>query len=241
MLRTLLTGLTSLLYPDLCPHCRRRIGEPAGALCTECTAELSTAPTLLMERRLRNLSPDDRAASPISWARAGWVYDSASPLRSVVQALKYAGRADLGVRIGRELGRSLAGEIERFARDRPLLGVPVPLGRLRALERGYNQSERILLGLSEACEIVRAPSVLHRRRSTLAQARLSVEDRWENVADAFAVIDTDPRPSGPIVLVDDVCTTGSTITAAADALHRAGWDRVGALACGLAIVHTQRS
>src|SRR5947208_13881582 len=124
------------------------------------------------------------------------------------------------------------------ALDAALL-VPVPLARARVRERGYNQSERLARALGRRW---RRPVVdlLVRTRDTVPQTALTPEARLANVAGAFALrigdcglrIDGGKSKSAirnpksamgrPLILVDDVFTTGATLAEAAGALERAG-------------------
>ena len=157
--------------------------------------------------------------------------------RDAVHALKYGA---LG-RIADHLADAVAG-IVLPGRDSAWL-VPVPLGRQRLRERGYNQSERLARALARRW---RRPvlDLLARVRETATQTALTPDARLANVAGAFAVRRTasggptpGPRPGvpgaprhglgvglpeRPLVLVDDVFTTGATLAEAARALEQAG-------------------
>ena len=114
----------------------------------------------------------------------------------------------------------------------PLI-VPVPLHLSRRRERGFNQSELLAAGLVRALGKQRggaAPQVakacLRRTRATPPQTGLSVASRRENLRGAFEVVKPDAVRGRVIVLVDDVMTTGATLSACARALKRAGAARV---------------
>ena len=114
--------------------------------------------------------------------------------------------------------------------------VPVPLYRLRREERGYNQSAILAERLSEIMKVVYEPGILNRIRSTKQQAKLSMEERWANVRDAFAI---DPENcqflnGKRILLVDDIVTTGATISEAARPFRACGAARVDVFALAYA-------
>lgn len=139
-------------------------------------------------------------------------------LASAVHALKYEGESARATHLGQAMAPLLHGVME----DEPgSLIVPVPLHRRRERERGYNQS--LLLGRAAAgpWAISIAPSALRRVRRTAQQVGLSSTERAINVDGAF-VADIEQVMGRPIVLLDDVLTTGSTVAACATVLLDAG-------------------
>ena len=104
------------------------------------------------------------------------------------------------------------------------LVVPIPLHRTRELERGYNQAATLARGVADALGCPLRPDLLTRPRPTRSQTNLSRRERWDNVRSAFDA--PSDCQNGTWMLVDDVLTTGSTATAAADTLKTAGADCV---------------
>jgi ComF family protein len=95
--------------------------------------------------------------------------------------------------------------------------VPVPLGRKRMRERGYNQVGLVARPMAALTGWQYAPRALVRARETKSQVGLSAVERQENMRDAFR---SDPRlvAGRTVLLLDDVVTTGATLKACADAL-----------------------
>jgi len=149
--------------------------------------------------------------------------------RDAVHALKYGALA----RIADDLAGAMAG-VALPGRDAAWL-VPVPLGRQRLRERGYNQSERLARALARRW---RRPvlDLLARVRETATQTALTPDARLANVAGAFEMRNAEGGtrnnaadfrsafrvPTSAFVLVDDVCTTGATLAEAARALEQGG-------------------
>ena len=158
-------------------------------------------------------------AEPPSYqfSAALFYYNSTSPYRKITQALKY--HRDFGA--GRMFARMLGKELKESGLYKDVdLVVPVPLHWTRKLGRGYNQAETIAAEVAEELGAKHLPKALVRCRRTGSQVSLSGKDRAGNMSGAFRV----SRASGlagvrHLLLIDDVFTTGSTLTACYEALR----------------------
>jgi ComF family protein len=161
-----------------------------------------------------------------------WHFDKGGTLQAVQHALKYGHRPRYGRILGEWMGQALAEQPHRLPSDALIL--PVPLHRVRQLERGYNQSAMLAAGLSRHLGLPAHEDLLRRHRATHSQTRLSRTRRWQNVEGAFVVTDPSALAERPVLLVDDVLTTGATVAAAAWALKQAGAREVHLAALALA-------
>ncbi len=170
----------------------------------------------------------DRRVAPesgiISYLRFG------DPLvRAAVHELKYRGHAPLARALAGAVADELIADIgERTlaTHGEPTTIIPVPLSRARARERGFNQSELVARAIAEIAGrdvfVVRT-DVVERIREGPSQTSFAKHvTREENVRGAFAVPDPARVPRGPIVVLDDVATTGSTLRETGLALRTAG-------------------
>ena len=157
------------------------------------------------------------AAKPPRWqaARAALAYDDAS--RKAVLDLKRAGRLDGLPVFAAWMG--LAGADILSAAD---LIVPVPLHYRRLASRGFNQSGWLASAVSRQSGLPACNDALIRQRPTPTQGGLSARERRRNVAGAFAVRASraEAVAGANIVLVDDVYTTGATLSACTRALKK---------------------
>lgn len=154
-----------------------------------------------------------------------WCSPFAGVTRRALHALKYAGERRLAV----PLGLAIAARWERAGRGGDLL-VPVPVHEGRRRERGYDQAALLATAAAASLGLPWLPAAA-RTRATDPQYRLDRRHRASNVARAFAPVPrAAPRLHGRwVVLVDDVVTTGATLTACADALLAAGAAAVSAV------------
>ncbi|MFN2234960.1 MAG: ComF family protein [Anaerolineales bacterium] len=99
--------------------------------------------------------------------------------------------------------------------------VPVPLGKERQKQRGYNQAALIAQPLAQELQLLYNPNILQRIKETRSQVELSFKERQDNVKNAFKAVCSDIQGKS-ILIIDDVATSGSTMNACADALMKVG-------------------
>ena len=110
--------------------------------------------------------------------------------------------------------------------------LPVPLSRKRLRQRGYNQSEQLAIGVRDITHLPIVNKALRRKHFVKSQTRLSRHERQENVEDMFELRDSSLLEGKHVLLIDDICTTGATLTACVDVLKKIPGIRLSVLTLG---------
>lgn len=189
-----------LLLPRACPGCGEQLGRSRG-LCLACLKALQ--PVLEVHSPLHPRPEPHLLSLGLYKGR----------VRRAIRAFKFGGVRDLAQPLGQKVASGLPKNWEIHA------VVAVPAHPKRERQRGYNQAQLLAEVIAEDLQVPCVKS-LRRVRHTAQQSRQRGTKRAANLRGAFQVID--PVPSGKILLVDDVMTTGNTLLACKEALEKAG-------------------
>lgn len=156
-----------------------------------------------------------------------------SIVQMLIHELKYQNKRTIGILLGEIVGNAVKHDADFTSVDALL---PVPLHKIRLRERGYNQSELIAKGINRVIGVKVINDMLIRKRNTQTQTKLNLEQRTENVKDAFVINEKYKNfvVGKKFVIVDDVITTGSTVNECAKELIRSGASQVLALSVAVA-------
>ena len=205
-----------LFFPNQCLVCSKGIFRSSDSICTQCFMSFE-------KTNLGNWIENVSHSEGLDGVYSGWYFND--QIQRVIHSLKYEERAKLGWELGHHLGNMFpslqVGDLDFL--------VPVPLHSVKKRERGYNQAKWIAKGLSSIWGIPVDFSILKRKKYTETQTMLSSLERKENMDKAFEVKRMTTGLN--IGIIDDVLTTGSTMSACFVMLKEKGFQSVFAITC----------
>ena len=216
MLGSILRSLRAIIYGDGCILCGGYVEEGMHSICNRCRFEIPL--TNYQTKEENPVKERFDGIVPVEQASAFFFYMSGSSWQNYVHRFKYSGRWQLAYALGRWYGALLR---ESGLYDGVDVVVPVPLHPMKILKRGYNQSRYIADGIAREMGLRVDARSVRRLRNNPSQARRSASARWENVESLFGVRSVEALRGRHILLVDDVLTTGATITSCIKAIQDA--------------------
>jgi ComF family protein len=211
----------------VCEECLLAIRPMEGGVCGVCGERL-IGPYQLTNQAGEAICGLCRQTEP-PFAKAAAYGSYSGGLRDLIHLLKYQHVRPAAAVLGRMLSEVIADLAPAFGAAIPVV-VTVPLHASKLRERGFNQVElftRAALKLQPAGLVLPLhPAVMERTRPTASQTGLTLNQRRENMRGAFAVRQSDLIRDRYLLLVDDVMTTGTTVSECARVLRRAGAARV---------------
>jgi ComF family protein len=212
-MRNILNDLLCLFYPNLCLLCKRPLIVNEKYLCLYCLCDL---PKTNYHVNKTNPAADLFAGyAQVSDVTAFLFFERKGVTQRLIHALKYKGNYGLAEYLGRMAALDLKKESVYASVDAI---IPIPLHPKKERQRGYNQSEHIAKGIASvyACEINNL--LIQRITHTVSQTRKTAYERHLNVEKIFQLTDPETLHGKHILLIDDVITTGATISSCIDTL-----------------------
>lgn len=204
--------ILNLLFPRRCIFCREYLPHDADTpVCRRCAAAHPPLPP-------RELT--------IAVGKCYYILDYRAEVRRAILGFKFRGLPQYAA----AFGPLLSPAVNQWGSVDCITWAPV--SALRLAKRGYDQS-RLLAEAAGAALGIPVRQLISKRRHTRPQSRLSREKRRENVRGAYVPLKTAIPSGGRVVLIDDIVTTGSTLSACCQALYQGG---AGEVLC-LALAH----
>jgi ComF family protein len=217
--------LVSISRLPVCEDCLCALRPISGGTCSICGERLISPFAVSGDHGEPKCGLCRRLEPPFAKAVAYGSY--AGGLRELIHLLKYEQVRPAANVLGRMLSEAIAVLQPRFGSETTV--VPIPLHTAKLRQRGFNQSEliaRAALKLLRSSSLVLKPALLERRRETQSQTGLTSHQRRENIRGAFAIAAGAQVSDQQFLLVDDVFTTGTTVSECARILRRAGASKV---------------
>ena len=210
-IRQWLRATADVAMPRVCPVCGRSLEGDEQWLCRKCLADLPR--TRYEQIDFNTMEQHFAGKVPIERATAYFFYEKGSPYASILHDIKYHSTP----RMGQWLTARAVGEMQAsHFFDGIDVVTAVPLHRSKLAHRGYNQSEYLARGIAEALDIDYIEA-LKAVRPHSTQTRKGAMERWQNIQGNYELNEkvANQLACKHILLVDDVITTGSTLTVCA--------------------------
>ena len=217
-LKEILNSFLDIIYPRFCYMCDEKIPDSDKYFCPSCYSNLKFFNTIHGSKVNKVFS------NCIDESFSFFYFEPQAISQKIIHMIKYEGMKNLGVQMGKKLGKVL--EEQNISAD---LIIPVPLHFSRKRERGYNQAEAIASGVSEVLKIPLEQKLIRRKKFTKSQTKLNREERILNVGEAFQINSNIDLSGKSVFILDDVITTGATIGGCAKLLKNNNAKKVTAL------------
>lgn len=195
-----------LLYPNVCVHCQGVLVKNEEILCTSCLLDLP-----LTHHHEHHENPVYQSLSfldRLDFAGSHLQFHKQGVAQSLLHKLKYSNRYDVGIYMGQMIGREwyqkIAGKVDYV--------IPVPIHRKKERRRGYNQSDAIAEGIYLQTGVPARTDIMVRILHKTSQTGKGKTDRWTALQKAYRAVRPHDLKRKRVLLVDDVITTGATIS-----------------------------
>lgn len=224
----MLTALLDFISPRACRICGKRLSTIEEEICTVCNRHLPRTGYAAMPYE-NNMAKRFWGRINIERAAALFFYESHNSPSRLIHDLKYHGKEDVGVWLGRITAEEFAAE--GFFEGIDMI-VPVPITWRRRWKRGYNQSTAIARGVAEVTGLPVNAKALKRTHFSTSQTQLSTTERMTNVENSFRIRNDKDLEGKHILIIDDIVTTGATASACDKELEKAGAEKISVMSIG---------
>lgn len=216
------------ILPRFCCSCKTKLPTNQDTMCESCISKIQRSTSARLQREFDRKFSDKKI---ISNFYSPFVFEKDKELQHAIHSLKYAKKFPVGI----FLGKFLASEIKISRPDWKLdLIIPIPLHHLKKAERGYNQSYYIAKGVSKILKVKASERIVKRVKYTESQTTMTLTERQENISEAFKIRNKNSVKDKTILLIDDVITTGATISECGKILLEAGANKIYAASIAIA-------
>jgi len=202
-----------LAFPHVCEGCGSDALDRTHMLCLRCYELLPL--TYFQNHKDNPVEKMFWGRLNIAQASAQYYFTKESLMQRLMHQFKYRGNKELGIYLGKQMGKALISS-GRFDDIDVLL--PIPLFKAKEKKRGFNQATILCDGMSEIWNKPVLKNTIVRSEHTESQTRKNRIERWQNIEGRFLVQQAEDIKCKQVLLVDDVVTTGATLEACGRAL-----------------------
>ncbi len=219
MLKRYLNSFLDLLYPPLCVVCNKALINQEEHLCINCIVKMPVLLPIEQEKVSQlfwGIVEVEQATSTIHYTRG-------SPYTNIIKELKYNKNQKIAQFIGLTMAKAL--QEQEYLKTIDVL-VPVPLHKTKLKERGFNQAELIAKALSLYTGIPVCSKALIKNKVSDSQTNKKRYQRWLNSSTEYSLNPSIDLSQKHLLLIDDVLTTGATLTACIKELYKTDTVRI---------------
>lgn len=226
-LKNFLSDFTDLIFPRCCEACDRSLVGNEATICTSCRISL---PRIHLHGLHQGVIRYKFVNVPeVILTHSFLLFTKKGKVQRLLHALKYKGNKDVGLMLGFMFGQEM---LATGMLPESEIIISVPLHAKKKNLRGYNQSDLLAEGFSNATGIPWSATILERIKHTATQTGKSKIERRENVKGVFVVNEHINHKN--VIIIDDVLTTGATLEECVQTLKQAGCDTFTILTIALA-------
>ena len=221
-------NLFDFILPRFCCSCKTKLSVKQDTMCGNCLSKIQRSTSSRLKREYERKFLNNKI---ISEFYSPFVFEKDKELQHAIHALKYDKRFPVGIFLGKVLATEIMSSKTNWNFD---LIIPIPLHQLKKAERGYNQAYYIAKGVGSKLKVRVSDRAVKRIKYTQSQTTMNLNEREENISGAFKIRNQKTVRGKNILLVDDVITTGATISECGKVLLEAGATKIYAASIAIA-------
>ena len=221
-------NIFDFILPRFCCSCKTKLTSYQDTMCSDCLSKIQRSTSARLQREF-----DRKFAGKniISEFYSPFIFEKDKELQHAIHELKYDKKFPVGIFLGKVLAAEFKLNQINWKFD---LIIPIPLHQLKKAERGYNQAYYIAKGVGSTLKIKVSDRVVKRVKYTESQTTMNLNEREENISGAFKLKKSNDVRGKNILLIDDVITTGATISECGKILLEAGANKIYAASIAIA-------